>query len=202
MTDSDITSALRDLAESVTEHRVSIGRELGVLGARVGTLQESHNDNAKKLDEVLRLELSCPARSDNDGQNARLKQLELGEKIRIESELKQARDEITGQVDVMQRRTGERNYSETPQARFVKFVAPYVWKGLLIFGIAIGGAAVARCAGDDQVATARSLQAVTDMIRATAADVEQVKAVVDDVAADTEESVSTAGGSSAGAGAQ
>lgn len=191
MTDHDLASALKDLSKSVTEQRVEIVGKIATLSANVGTLQTSHDDNAKKLDEVLRLELSCPARADNDGQNARLKQLELGEKIRIESELKQARDEITGQVDVMQRRIGERNYSETPQARFIKFVTPYVWKGLLIFGVALGGSVVARCTGDDQIVTARSLQAVTDMVKRTAADMEQVKAVVDEVAADTEENTAS-----------
>lgn len=188
MTDHDLATALDRISASVQKHRVELGEKIATLTANVDTLQTTHEDNAKKLDRVLELELSCPARADNDGQNARLKQLELGEKIRIESELKQARDEITGQVDVMQRR--ERNYSETPQARLIRFVTPYVWKGLLIFGLAIGGSAVARCAGDDQVATARSLQAVTDMVKRTAADIEQVKAVVDEVAADTGEEAS------------
>jgi hypothetical protein len=188
MTDHDLATALDRISASVQKHRVELGEKIATLTANVDTLQTTHEDNAKKLDRVLELELSCPARADNDGQNARLKQLELGEKIRIESELKQARDEITGQVDVMQRR--ERNYSETPQARLIKFVTPYVWKGLLIFGLAIGGSAVARCAGDDQVATTRSLQAVTDMVKRTAADIEQVKAVVDEVAADTGEEAS------------
>lgn len=188
MTDHDLATALDRISASVQSHRVELGEKIATLTANVDTLQTTHEDNAKKLDRVLELELSCPARADNDGQNARLKQLELGEKIRIESELKQARDEITGQVDVMQRR--ERNYSETPQARLIRFATPYVWKGLLIFGLAIGGSAVARCAGDDQVATARSLQAVTDMVKRTAADIEQVKAVVDEVAADTGEEAS------------
>jgi hypothetical protein len=185
MTEHDLALALDRISASVQSHRVDLGEKIATLTANVGTLQKSHETNAKKLDEVLRLEIGCAARAGWDGLLERVGGIESDEKVRVESELKQARDEITGQVDVMQRRAGERNYSETPQARLIKFAAPYVWKGLLIFGIAIGGAAVARCAGDDQVATARSLQAVTDMIRATAADVEQVKAVVDDVAVDT-----------------
>jgi hypothetical protein len=190
MTDQDLAIALNDLTKSVTDHRVAIGSQIATLSANVGTLQQSHGENAKKLDEVLRLEYSCPARAGFDGTNARLKQLETGEKIRIESELERARDEVTGQQDVMQRRLGERNYSETPTGRFIKMVMPYAWKGLVILGIAIGGSAIARCSGDDSVATMRALQAVTDMMKRTSADVEQVKVKVDEVAADTDPAMS------------
>jgi len=186
MTDHDLAIALSDLTKSVTDHREAISGKIATLTANVGSLQTSHDTNAKKLDEVLRLELSCPARAGHDGQNARLKQLELGEKIRVESELRQARDEITGQQDVMQRRVGERNFSETPSGRFFKFVTPYIWKGLLVFGIAVGGTVVARCTGEDPVVTANALRAVTDLVTKTAANVEEVKVKVDEVAVDTD----------------
>ena len=187
MTDHDLQVALKDLTQSVTDHRESISGKISTLTTRVGHLQASHGENAKKLDEVLRLELSCPARAGFDGSNARIKQLELGERLRIESELQQARDEVTGQQDVvhdaMQRRAGERNYSETPTGRFIKFVTPYIWKGLIIFGIAVGASAIARCGGED-VPTPASIQAITDMVKKTASDVDEVKAVVDEVVAE------------------
>lgn len=187
MTDHDLAVALKDLSKSVTDHRYEIGRDLATLTANVGTLQTAHEGNAKKLDKVLELELSCAARAGFEGQNARLKQLEIGEKLRIESELQQARDEVTGQQDVakqdaMQRRIGERNYSETPPGRFFKFILPYAWKGIIIFGIAVGASAVARCSAP----TMTSIQAITDMVKKTAADVDKVKVKVDEVAADSD----------------
>jgi len=184
---ADLESAMKDLTKSVTEHKYELGVKIAVLTTNVGTLQSAHDANTVKLDKVLALELECPARAGVGGVNARLKQLEVGEKLRIESELERARDEVTGQQDVMQRRIGERNYSETPSGRFFKMVAPYLWKGALIFGIAVGGTVVARCTGEDPVVTANALRAVTDLVTKTAADVEEVKVKVDEVVADTDQ---------------
>jgi len=175
MTDHDLEIALKDLSKSVTDHRYEIGRDLATLTANVGTLQTSHETNAKKLDEVLRLEIGCAARAGWDGMVGRVAGLEEDGKVRIESELERARDEITGQQDVMQRRIGERNYSETPTGRFFKMITPYLWKGLVILGITIGVTVVSRCTGEDPATTANALRAVTDMMVKTAAEVEFVK---------------------------
>jgi|GEM_PF-5263417 outer membrane murein-binding lipoprotein Lpp len=183
---TNLSEAVTDLSKAVTDQRYELGIKLATLTTNVGTLQTSHDTNAKKLDRVLELELGCPARAGLKGINARIGKLETGEKLRIESELQEARDEITGQQDVMQRRAGERNYSETPTGRFVKFIMPYVWKGLVVFGIIVGTTVAARCTGEDPAVTANALRAVTDMVERTATDVKEVKVKVDEAAADTD----------------
>jgi hypothetical protein len=52
---------------------------------------------------------------------------------------------------------------------FLKAVAPYLWKGALIFGLAIGASVVARVSTSDldQEPTIRAIQAVTDIVTKT-----------------------------------
>jgi hypothetical protein len=52
---------------------------------------------------------------------------------------------------------------------FLKAIAPYLWKGALIFGLAIGASIVARISTSDldQEPTIRAIQAVSDIVAKT-----------------------------------
>jgi hypothetical protein len=170
MTDHDLAIALGKLETSVdkletsvTDHRVDIGIKMASLTSDVRTLQKSHDESAKKLDEVIKLELSCPARAGFKGVNARIGHLETGEKLRIESELKQARDEITGAVDVNGAKT--KRPSRAPWGdNGGAFFRSIIWKALpyvLFGGVALGAYLTS---GGDEEAVTRALRAVSDAV--------------------------------------
>jgi uncharacterized coiled-coil protein SlyX len=194
MTENDLALALKEISKAVTDHRYELGRDIAVLTTNVETLQASHETNAEKLDEVLRLELSCPARADNAGVNARIKQLEVSDRVRIETDLQVARDEATGQQDVQRRAAGEGRFSETPSGRFLKSVAPYLWKGVLIFGLAFGASVVARFSSSDadQKPTLNAIQAIADAVARTSIEVDKVKRTVDATEENVEEDATAA----------
>jgi hypothetical protein len=189
MTEHDLAIALDRISASVQSHRVDLGEKIATLTANVGTLQTSHEANAKKLDEVYKLELSCAARAGFDGALDRLAQLEDDSKVRVESELQAARDEITGRVDVENRDEMEaagisnrhRRWSDTRSTVFRALAlkaVPYVLFGLVALGAYLAS-------GGDTEATARALRAVSDAVARVDSKIEKVEAKVDEVSDDT-----------------
>lgn len=179
MSDKDITTALQNLAESVTEHRVEIGRELGALGAKVETIQKSHEANAVKLDEVLKLELSCPARAGWNGIGR-----EMGE---VKGDIRMLRGDATGRVDVG---PGTGSIGGVVRQTFGNgnggVLRPLVLKALpyiLLAAVALGAYLTS---GGDTEATTRALRAVSDAISSVDAKIEKVEKKVDEVVADTD----------------
>jgi hypothetical protein len=187
MTENDLAAALKDLTKSVTDQRYEIGRDMATLTANVDMLQTSHEDNAKKLDEVLRLELSCLARAGFEEARDRITQLEADGKIRIESELRMARDEVTGQQDV-ERSTGvvgrmaaSRRWNDS-RGTLLRTLAVKALPYILFGCVALGAYLVS---GGDEEATARALRAVSDAVARVDSKIEKVEAKVDDVSDDT-----------------
>jgi outer membrane murein-binding lipoprotein Lpp len=163
MTDHDLARALEKLETSVTDYRIDLGSKVATLTANVATLQKSHDESAAKLDKVIGLEQACPARAGFKSVNARIGNLETGEKLRIESELKQARDEIIGAVDVngaKMKRPSRAPWGDSGGA----FFRSLVWKALpyVLFGGVVLGAYLT--SGGDNEAMTRALRAVSDAV--------------------------------------
>lgn len=187
MTDHDLEFALKDLTKSVTDQRYELGVKLAVITTNVGTLQTAHDENTVKLDKVLALELSCPARAGFKGTNARLSKLETTDRVRIESELQQARDEITGQQDVERTEKTEATIRRRFGDNGGTFFKALVWKALpyVLFGcVALGAYLVS---GGDTDATTRALRAVSDAVARVDGKIEKVEKKVDEVVADTDQ---------------
>lgn len=201
MTEHDLAVALDRISTSVQAHRVELGEKIATLTANVGMLQDSHAENAGKLDEVLRLELSCPARAGWKVTNARLKNLETGEKLRIESELQAARDEVTGQQDVESGRIDKiapsRRWTDT-RGTVVRALALKALPYVLLVGVLIGAYLVS---GGDEEATTRALRAVSDAITRVDSKVESLEEKIDADAETEPEAVGSAARSAVGAAA-
>lgn len=186
MTEHDLALALDRISASVQSHRVELGEKIATLTANVGTLQTSHETNAKKLDEVLRLEIGCAARAGWDGLLERVGGLETGEKVRVESELQAAKNEITGRVDVENRREmdaagvsskyGRWEYTRSTVFRALAIKSiPYILFGLIMLGAYLAS-------GGDTEATARALRAVSDAVARVDSKIEMVEKKVDSAA--------------------
>jgi len=158
MIEKDITTALQHLAESVTEHRVELGEKIAVIGTKVETLQESHENSEKKLDEVLRLELSCPARAGWQGLNR-----EVGRANKRIDELKTSRgDPPTGNVDVSAGiGTVARQTFGNGSGPLVRMLALKALPYILLAAIALGAYLTS---GGDTEAMTRALRAVSDAV--------------------------------------
>lgn len=197
MTDRDLEKALDRLTASVGDQRVEIAK----IGERVGTLQTTHEANAVKLDRVLELELTCPSRAGWKATNARLKNLETGEKLRIESELQAARDEVTGQQDVESGRIDKiapsRRWTDT-RGTVVRALALKALPYVLLVGVLIGACLVS---GGDEEATTRALRAVSDAITRVDSKVESLEEKIDTDAETEPEAVGSAARSAVGAAA-
>jgi outer membrane murein-binding lipoprotein Lpp len=149
----DINASIRVLAESVNDHKVKIAESVAVLSTKVDNLKESQDRLAGKVDTVATNQAACEARNGFVGQNARLKRLEKkssDDRIHVESELRNIRDDATGQTDVAAARIAAlTSEAESGSRWFVKTVGPMFMKGLLILGIGIGGGLVARIGTED-----------------------------------------------------
>jgi len=64
----------------------------------------------------------------------------------------------------------------SPMSAFLKSVAPYLWKGALIFGLAVGGSIVARFSTSDadQKPTINAIQAIAEVVAKTEKGVAQI----------------------------
>ena len=179
MTEHDLATALDRISASVQSHRVELGEKIATLTANVGTLQTSHEANAGKLDEVLRLELSCPARAGWDGLGRELGEVKkkISEnRISVDSELRFMRGDATGAQEI-----GGRRWTDTRGTLF-RTIALKALPYVLLACIALGAYLVS---GGDTEATARALRAVSDAVARVDSKIEKVEAKVDDVADDT-----------------
>jgi len=160
MTDHDLAVALDRLADTVTNHRVDLASKIGQLTQSVATLQTTHESSEKKLDEVLRLELSCPARGGWDALGKEIGAMHKKDsdtRIWVEGELRgmrgELKEETTGQIDVAVARAAAASEKTSSKASssskngknnsFMHVVAPWIIKGLIVLGASLGAGLVA-----------------------------------------------------------
>lgn len=148
----EINASIRVLADSVNDHKVKIAESVAILSTKVDNLKESQDRLAGKVDTVATNQAACEARNGFVGVNARLKRLEKkssDDRIHVESELKNIRDDATGQTDVIANRAALLAASRSDGAGFLRTFGPWIAKGLLILGLGIGGGLVARIGTED-----------------------------------------------------
>lgn len=148
----EINASIRVLADSVNDHKVKIAESVAILSTKVDNLKESQDRLAGKVDTVATNQAACEARNGFVGVNARLKRLEKkssDDRIHVESELKNIRDDATGQTDVIANRAALLAASRSDGAGFLRTFGPWIAKGLLILGLGIGGGLVARLGTGD-----------------------------------------------------
>jgi hypothetical protein len=177
MTEHDLTSALSKLADSVTEHRIGIVREIATLTANVEALQDTQEESSRRLDELFKLELACPARAGWEGTQREIgaakKQIDKN-RISVESELRALRGDATGQIDTTSpaARSIVKQSDGAPWKSIAVKALPYV----LMAGVAIGAYLVS---GGDEEATTRALRAVSDAVSRIDAKVEKLEENLD-----------------------
>jgi hypothetical protein len=131
-----------------TKILIDLSHDIGDIKGSVGTL-------SGKVDYSIRLHETCPARLGFDA----LKDTTASFK------LKNRNSTDAGAPPV------------SPVTAFLKTVAPYLWKGLILFGLAVGASVVARLSTSDidQKPTINAIQAISDVVTKTEIGVTQIE---------------------------
>ena len=125
------------LTQSINATRETLSREMGQVTTAVDGLQKEQGRLVLRVDKLAEDQAGCPARGGIKGVNARLANLETGERERVADELIRAREDATGQHDVPPRGEPAHRHGSIAPGALVSILSLFRPVVVLIVSVAI-----------------------------------------------------------------